>query len=201
MAFSLGEDAGEQLLKAAEANLQKFLQQKPEHAFAQVLAASCAFNLANLKERRGDLTAAQESYQHAIDALNEAYRLRVQLVDRLTRLEVEADHALLVEHDFPAAIKLYEEIVQFSEASPVRPALRAHWMLTGIYSGAWQRPQADDSNVNIELARQHLLDILAFWPDSSEATAVRRYILWDPKAGRSRTPYLPIDSQEVGISN
>jgi tetratricopeptide (TPR) repeat protein len=162
--------------------------------------ASAAYNLAKLHERSGDSDQARLNQQQALSSLKEAFRLRTQLVDRLTRLEVQADHALMVTRDIEEAVRLYEEILQFSEASPLRPALRAHWMLMGIHLGAWQIDATHPNLVQPDRAREHLLRILAFWPASSEAAAVKRFVLWDEKAGRSRTPYLPVDSQPLAVA-
>ncbi len=198
LAFPLGDEKGATLLEAAEKDLTSFLQAQPEHAFAWVLQASCSYNQAKLSSMRGESEKADQLFQKSRDALKSAWRLRTQLIDRLTRLEVEADYALMVSGDYPAATKLYEEIVTFSESSPVRPALRAHWMLSGIHLGAWGTSATDQAIVNPEQARQHLLKILAFWPTSSEASAIKRYTLYDEKTARSRTPYLPIDPRPFG---
>lgn len=201
LAYPLGDEKGAGLLDAAEKYLASFLKSQPEHAFAWVLKASCDYNQAKLFSLRGDRDTANRKFTDSRNALKEAWRLRTQLVDRLTRLEVEADYALMVAGDYPAAIRTYEEIVRFSESSPVRPALRAHWMLSGIHLGAWGTSATDASIVQPEQARQHLLQILAYWPTSSEATAIKRYILWDEKTGKSRTPYLPIDPRPFGAAN
>ncbi len=200
LGYALGDPQAESLLTAAQAQTTAFLQQQPEHAFAHTLQASAAYNLAKLQERRGNLQAATEQQQTMAASLKEAFRLRTQLVDRLLRLEVQADHALMVSHDPVEAAARYAEIVQFAEASPLRPALRAHWMLLAIHAGAWQIEATHPDLVQPEKVREHVLQILAFWPSSSEAAAVKRFLLWDEKTGRSRTPYLPVETQPLAVA-
>ena len=194
LGYSLGDELGEELLNKAELELEKLLASQPEHAFAHALRASCLYNQAKIQEGRGHLEQAKILIQQSNDAIKEAYRMRSQIVDRLSRLEVEADYALMVAKDYPGAISAYEQIVSFSEASPVQTALRAHWMLAGIFNGAWDIAKNDSTVANPEKAKHHIIQILAFWPDSVEAASIKRYLLWDDKNNKSRTPYLPIES-------
>ncbi len=193
LGYALGDELGEELLNKAELELAKLLTSQPEHAFAHALLASCLYNQAKIHEGRGRLDEAKLLIQRSNDSIKDAYRLRNQLVDRLTRLEVEADYALMVAKDYPGAISAYEQIVSFSEASPVQTALRAHWMLAGIYNGAWDIAKNDSTVANPEMAKHHIVQILAFWPESVEATSIKRYLLWDDQKNKSRTPYLPIE--------
>ncbi len=193
LGYALGDELGEKLLNKAELELAKLLTSQPEHAFAHALRASCLYNQAKIQEGRGILDEAKALIQRSNDAIKDAYRLRSQMVDRLTRLEVEADYALMVAKDYPGAISAYEQIVSFSEASPVQSALRAHWMLAGIFNGAWDIAKNDSTIANPEKAKHHIVQILAFWPESVEATSIKRYLLWDDQKNKSRTPYLPIE--------
>ncbi len=199
--YSLGDVQGEDLLNKAEAALTELLTTQPEHAFAHTLLASCQYNQAKIHEESGRTDEAKLRFQRSIGSIKQAYRLRSQLVDRLTRFEVEADHALMVAKDYASAIESYEQIVNFSEASPVQPALRAHWMLAGIYNGAWDVAKHDASVVDSEKAKRHLVQILAYWPESVEAAAIKRFLLWDEKKNRSRTPYLPIEGDLLTSAN
>ncbi len=194
LGYALGDELGEELLNKAELELAKLLTSQPEHAFAHGLRASCLYNQAKIQEGRGKLDEAKALIQRSNDAIKDAYRLRSQIVDRLSRLEVEADYALMVAKDYPGAISAYEQIVSFSEASPVQTALRAHWMLAGIYNGAWDIAKNDSTVANPEKAKHHIIQILAFWPESVEATSIKRFLLWDDQKNKSRTPYLPIES-------
>jgi hypothetical protein len=191
LGYELGDPQCGELLKAAQQQLERLLKVQPDHAFAQVLLASCLFNRAKLLEGLGDPEGAGEAMAGSREAIGEAWRLRTGLVDRLARLEVEGDYHLLVSGDYAAAVTAYEEITQFSESSPVRPALRAHWMLAGIFGGGWDAAEKADSIVNPEKSREHLVQILAHWPESTEAATIKRYLLWDEQNQRSRTPYLP----------
>lgn len=193
LGYDLGDEHGEELLTKAEMELAKLLTSQPEHAFAHTLRASCLYNQAKIQEGRGDLDKAKALMQRSNDALKDAYRLRSQIIDRLAKLEIEADYALMVAKDYPAAIGAYEQIVSFSESSPIQSALRAHWMLAGIYNGAWDIAKNDSTVANPEKAKHHIVQILAFWPESVEATSIKRYLLWDDQNNKSRTPYLPIE--------
>jgi tetratricopeptide (TPR) repeat protein len=193
LGHALGDELGEELLNKAESELAKLLTSQPEHAFAHAMRASCLYNQAKIHEGRGKLDEAKALIQRSNDALKDAYRLRNQIIDRLARLEVEADYALMVAKDYPGAIMAYEQIVSFSEASPIQSALRAHWMLAGIFNGAWDIAKNDATVANPDKAKHHIVQILAFWPESVEATAIKRYLLWDEQKNKSRTPYLPIE--------
>jgi hypothetical protein len=199
--YSAGDPRGGDLLNKAEAEIAKLLASQPEHAFAHTLLASCRYNQAKILEAAGQMDEAKDRFARSMDSLKEAYRLRNQLVDRLTRLEVEADYGLMVAKDYPAAIKAYEQIVSFSEASPLQTALRAHWMLAGIYKGAWDIARDNPAIADPDKAKHHIMEILAYWPESVEAAAIKRYLLWDEQKNRSRTPYLPVEGGDLFTSN
>src|SRR5690606_32943839 len=54
-----------------------------------------------------------------------------------------------------------------------RAALRAHWMLAGIHLGDWGAISWGWDHVDPQQAREHILTILACWPDSPEAAFYR----------------------------
>ncbi len=200
LGYQLGDPAGEELLSAVERQLDQFLKTQPDHAFAHVLLASCLFNRASLLEKQGLVDESQAARQKSLNEIGDAWRLRNSLVDRLTRLEVEGDYHLLVTGDIAAAIQSYNDITAFAESSPVRPALRAHWILAGIYAGGWDVAAKDAAIVNPDKSRGHLLRILAGWPDSTEAMAIKRFLLWDEQTDRSRTPWLPAGGDLVATN-
>ena len=94
------------------------------------------------------------------------------------RLEVEADHAWYVQEDGVAAIKAYQRILQATEGRFPRVALRAHWSLAGYYLSP--RPQITeaipDEVQRLDLARQHILEVLMNWRDSPEARFYEQYV-------------------------
>ena len=133
--------------------------------------------------------------QKAIIYLTKAYDARRDLNDRLLQAEIEADYALLVQGDFPVAVQRYQQITQFSEASSLRMALRAHWMLAGIQCGDWGAAKTEKFQPNPRLAREHLIQILAFWPDSEQAKVIEKYMRWDENGGKTGTPYFPKEGE------
>ncbi len=79
-------------------------------------------------------------------------------------------------------------IVNQSEQRPaLHTALRAHWMLAGIYSGDWGAEELKD----VHKARDHLRIILAHWPQSDEAKYITSKLRWDSQAGKNRFQHLP----------
>ncbi len=161
------------------------------NAFTFALLASANYNLAKTREEQGQADQAKSAMQDAIGYLTKAFDARRQLNDRLLQAEIEADHSLLVRKDYEAAVRRYESITQFSEASLLKMALRAHWMLAGIECGDWGAAQAEDFQPDSQVARQHLIQILAFWPESEEARVIQKYMRWDSGDGKTGTPYFP----------
>ncbi|PQO26414.1 hypothetical protein C5Y96_20500 [Blastopirellula marina] len=165
------------------------------NAFTYALLASASYNLAKTREEQGNADEAKGDMHSAIGYLTKAFDGRRQLNDRLLQAEIEADHALLVRKDFDAAVRRYQSITEFSEASLLKMALRAHWMLAGVQCGDWGASQATDFTPNTQLARQHLIHILAFWPESEEAHVIQKYMRWDSGDGKTGTPYFPKEGE------
>ena len=67
-------------------------------------------------------------------------------------------------------------------------------MLLGIYAGDWG---VDESIVNPQTARKHLVEILANWPESPEAELLRKWMRWDDSAGKTKFSYLPIVNHQL----
>ncbi|WP_207395120.1 vWA domain-containing protein [Bremerella alba] len=178
-------------LESAIGLLKPMTESADANAFTYSLLASANYNLAKTREEQGQATQAKSDMQDAIGYLTKAFDGRRQLNDRLLQAEIEADHALLVRKDFPAAVRRYQSITQFSEASLLKMALRAHWMLAGVQCGDWGASDADDFQPNTQLARKHLIHILAFWPESEEARVIQKYMRWDSGDGKTGTPYFP----------
>jgi tetratricopeptide (TPR) repeat protein len=191
--YSMEDPKSKELLESVETTLNTLLANNRDHAFAQVLLSSCLYNQATALETIGQLDEARAKFQQAKSTITAAFAARAKLLDPLTRLEVEGDYQLLVKQDYPAAIEAYRKITEFSVDSPVRPALRAHWMLAGIFSGDWQIAKSDSAAaiMDPEKTRSHLVQILANWPESSEAEMVRRNMFWDDLENKTRSPYIP----------
>lgn len=188
-------------LKTAIGLLEPMAQSADANAFTFALLASANFNLAKTKEVQGSAAEGKADMQSALAYLNKAFDGRRQLNDRLLQAEIEADHLLLVRKDFPAAVRRYEAITQFSEASLLKMALRAHWMLAGIECGDWGASQSETFEPDPQVARKHLIEILAFWPDSEEARIIQKYMRWDSTDGKTGTPYFPKEGELLLTAN
>lgn len=171
------------------------------NGFTFALLASANYNLAKTQEEEGDVDAARIQMQKAIAYLSKAYDARRSLNDRLLQAEIEADYALLVRKDFLAAVRRYQEIAEFSEASKLKMSLRSHWMLAGLQCGDWGASAATDFQPDPAQAREHLIHILAFWPESEEAQVIRKYMRWDAQDGKTGTPYFPKEGELLLTSN
>jgi len=182
--------------------LLKPMVNKPDaSAFTNALMASASYNLAKTREEQGLSAEAKADMQHAIGYLTKAFDGRRQLSDRLLQAEIEADHSLLVRKDYPAAVRRYQSITQFSEASLLKMALRAHWMLAGVQCGDWGASEATNFTPDTQLARKHLIHILAFWPESEEARVIQKYMRWDSGDGKTGTPFFPKEGDLLLTAN
>ncbi len=163
--FASNDSASQRLNEEALQSLQVVLRSDPESVFAKLLLASCQLNLKQSSEAKSTLA--------------EARKLAASLpADDPLRLEVEADHAWYVQADAGAAIKAYQQILQTTEGRYPRVALRAHWTLAGHYlSPLPQISEAIPDEVKrLDLARQHILEVLMNWRDSSEARFYEQYV-------------------------
>lgn len=175
--------------------LQSIVSQDEANGFACLLLASAHFNSARTGEELGQLEEGKSHMAKARVYLNRAFDARRDIKDRLLQAEIEADHLLLIRKDIPAAVRRYEMITSFSESSPLRLALRAHWMLAGIQAGDWGASEHPEFQPAPAAAKRHLIQILAFWPDSEEARVIQKYMRWDPSSGRTGTPYFPREGE------
>lgn len=193
LAYPVGDNQAEPLLAQARTSLEKARDEDQQNPLAYLLLANCCFNEAQALKREGKDAEAAPLLQEFSQAMSIAYRFRREAKFDYLRLEIEADYALLVSKDFPAAVKSYEELTKISPDTPLHTALRAHWMLAGIRSGDWgvAESPAAASLVDEAQARAHLIQILAHWADSSEADFIRHNLRWDDEAGKNRFEYLP----------
>lgn len=152
----------EQTLTEAVMLLQEAARIEPENPYTQVLLASCHYNLENYKQ------AGDHAIEHAQHMLL-AYEGRDWdgFVQPFFKKEIEALYALLVKKDTELAIQLYSDLAETARDRRGHFALRAHWMLAGIYLGDWD---VEPRHTDVKKAREHILQILAFWPESPEAT-------------------------------
>lgn len=167
-----GTDGGStstDLLDRAVQELTAAVEQEPTNPLAHLLLASCYFNLARAHESGEARIRHQQHLKLAYE-----HRDSDPFSDDPVRLEIEADYALLVAKDVPAAVRRYEELTRVPQQSRGRFALRAHWMLAGIRLGDWGVTSYAPQLIDPEKARQHVLQILSNWPDSPEAEFYRK---------------------------
>jgi tetratricopeptide (TPR) repeat protein len=124
----------------------------------------------------------------------EAYRYRNQAAVA-DAMEIEGDFRFY-QGRFVDAIAAYEKLAA-SESNEA--ARRAHWMLAALYAGDWGVQQSAESLVDHEKARDHAIAILALWPDSHEASVLRRELAWSDSSGKTLSPHLAIDKVAVPL--
>jgi hypothetical protein len=195
LAHDAGDAAAAPLLRKAQAALVRALVHQPRDPLPLMLLSSCHFNLAKLQTAAGDKPAAQRSVAAMHEALSQAYDERNRCRFEAVQREIMADHALLVSRNYQEAVELYGALTAEGEATPLPAALRAHWMLAGIHSGDWGVP-ADHEVVDAALARKHVIQILAHWPDSAEAHYLRRNLRWKEEDG-THFDHVPLEHTAV----
>lgn len=167
-AYEVGHPKAQALNENARQILDSFLQMRANDPFALLLRSNCYRNLGDVKKANDDLSAA--------------YMFRMQ-ADPALALEIDADYLLFVGNDKLAAVCKYEALVSENEQQNrtyCKQALRAKWMLSGLYLGGWgfaeDKSFKDEEAKYLEKARELLLDIMVYWPDSPEAEHYQRYV-------------------------
>lgn len=157
-----------ELNEKARELLKKYLMMREDDALSLLLLSSCERNLENIAEADQQLSLAYDNRESA---------------DPQLKLEIEADYALFKLKAPTVAIKAYQDLVALCEKDLQvysKQARRAKWMLSGLYLGGWgfaatnefkQQPQK-----YFDEARQLLLDIVVYWPDSPEAEYFGKHI-------------------------
>jgi len=187
LAYPRGSLKAAELLDRAVLKLGAAARLDAKNPFIHAMLANCHFNLA-----KTDQTG--EHYEKCLDSLKTAYDLRLNATSDAVRLEVEADYALLVKHDVAEAISIYEmTLLEPERRLDLRRALRAHWMLAGIYSGDWNVPAGF---VDTKKAREHILQVLAHWEDSPEARFYKDAFEWKDQDGMQKH-YVPLENSET----
>jgi tetratricopeptide (TPR) repeat protein len=177
------------LLLQAETALQKALSEDARNPFIHQLLASCYYNLASATRDEGDQESAASYSAKYVASLNRDYRDRSRIKWPVLRKEIEADFQLLVRKDYDEAIRLYRELADNLSANPLGTSQRAHWMLAGILAGDWG---VAESATDIEQAREHLVDVLAHWPDSVPAQVIRHALRWNEETGENDFEHLAL---------
>ncbi len=180
-------------LMTARWTLESAAKIDPNNPIAHQLLANCCFSQAQVAEASGKSEQAAKEFGVARAELERAKSTRDRpTVSNDVKTEILADYALLAEKDVQQAISLYERLTDVSasgqDAVQLHLALRAHWMLAGIFSGDWG---VGEEFVDASKAREHLTAILAYWPQSAEADYVRTKLRWNDEAGQSEFEYYP----------
>ncbi len=194
LAYPVGDATGKTRLEQAEQLLGRAASQDVRNPFIQMLLASCYFNQAQGALNGGRTEEAKAKSQLFTEALKRAYREREHAQVDLVKTEIEADYNLIVKKDYPAAIKLYEMLATAPHDATLHTALRAHWMLAGIFSGDWGVTAAMVDPVK---AKEHLVLLLAHWPDSSESGFIKTNLRWNDERGRNQFEHFPRVNEAV----
>ncbi len=192
LALEAGDTASVALLEQANTSLKAALTADGKNALAHWLAANVAYNQATRLFKLGQKEAAETLMREMKSSLRRAIRERSDVDVPSFVTEIEADYALLVDRNTAKAIEKYKELT--SEDMPLQSQLRGHWMLAGIYAGDWS---VGDSVTDPKLARQHIVQILANWPDSPEATLLKQWLRWNDSLEQTEFNYLPRMNAEL----
>ena len=122
MAYPAGDSQADPLLTQARSNLEKAREEDQQNPLAYLLLANCCFNQAQALTHQGKEPEAASHMQEFSQALNIAHRFRREAKFDYLRLEIEADYALLISKDFPAAVQTYEELAKISPDTPLHTA-------------------------------------------------------------------------------
>jgi len=192
MGLPAGDAESLTLLQQSLKGIELAAKSDPRNPIVSWLRSNVAYNLAAQAFKTSDESEGNRLTQQMKDSLNRAYADRGRIKAKSLATEVEADYSLLVRRDVEAAVTGYTAMTDMSQPSATR--LRGHWMLSGIYAGDWG---VDESKVNQEAAREHLVSILANWPESPEAELLCKWMRWDDASGKTKFSYLPITNRQI----
>ncbi len=177
----------QQLLEVADKASKNAAKREPRNPLAHWLQANVAYNQAANLYRVGNKQAAVSRMKEMKSSLSRAIDLRADIHHPSLLTEIEGDYFLLVKRDIPEAIARYETMTQPDQ--PLQSQLRGHWMLSGIYAGDWgnaQQPTVDPAK-----ARLHVMQIMANWPNSPQASLLKKWLNYDETRSETEFNYLP----------
>ena len=182
-------DLTEGYLRNAILEFETTLAREADNPLAHLLISCSYYNINGLAGTEDDQVKFQshlaEAYRHRSVALIPTLKKPKQYLSPPAREEVEAYYALF--HQKPeVAVDLFEKISQTGDSIRGHFALRAHWMLAGLYLGDWDTGAIAPTVVSAEKARNHILHVLAFWNGSSEAKFYRDCIFPDGPDGQGK---------------
>jgi tetratricopeptide (TPR) repeat protein len=179
------ERQSHELLTDAKRQFEAAAGYEPQNPFAYLMLASCNFNLARLDDSEDELSGC-------FKALAQARACREQATAEHVKLEIDADYSLLVDRDYQTAIAAYDKLTHLREGGKTTFALRAHWMLAGIFLGDWGVKNFAPQVFDKAQAREHIIQILAHWKDSPEAKH-----FWSFVGDGYENPELPLDHNHI----
>jgi hypothetical protein len=186
LAFEAGSEESVQLLETADRESKNAVQAESKNPVAHWLQANVAYNQAARLYRTSQIEAARKRAADVRRSLGEAIKFRKSLQNESLVIEIEADfhlHEGRPEESVQRYLKLTEP------NRPQQSQLRGHWMLAGIYAGDWGN--TSKPIVNPDEARRHVIEILANWSESPEASLLKEWLRWDETKERTEFNYLP----------
>jgi hypothetical protein len=182
--FESSEEKAKKLNEDARKLLKQAVAQDSQDCVAHLLLSSCEYNAGNIKDAKIHLA--------------EAYENRAVAPSWGIRQEIEADYALIYENDPIKSIQKYEELLDRARDEHRNfglRALRAKWMLAGLYLGDWQAAEnekwkqkyQEEPVAYLDKATDMILDILIYWRNSGEAKYYARYL----ESARESAPSAP----------
>lgn len=190
--YDTRSDKSEKLLKVARQASEAAGEAEKRNPLAHWLQANVAYNQSAHLFQVGNKPAASQRREDMKKALNAAFRWREQILMGSLKSEVIGDYALLVKGDLAAAVEQYESMTKRDQ--PLATQLRGHWMLAGIYAGDWGA--AGSPVVDSAKARRHVMEVMSNWPDSPQATLLKRWLKYDETTQQTQYNYLPIVNVE-----
>lgn len=193
LAYRAGSEESVSLLKSASQSAGAAADAEPRNPIAHWLRAGANFNLAAHQFGTGDAATAKNSMLEFKSALRRAEREVDRAESSALATEIRADHALLIRNEVDRAIELYGQLT--AHTMPLSSQLRGHWMLAGIHAGDWG---VAGSVVDLEKSREHVIEILANWPESPQAVQLKQWLLWDDSSDQTKHNFLPLINSELG---
>lgn len=184
-----------QLYESAEKDLLAALKLESNNPVINSMLAIAYFGKFQISQQT-NRDERNPQLRSAIRIATEAYRYRNQ-ASSSDAMEIEGDFRFY-QGRFADAIAAYEKLAGSENNEQAR---RAHWMLAAMYSGDWGIQQLAPSLVDPGKARSHLIAILALWPDSHEASLLKRNLAWSDNEGKTLSPHVPVDKVAVPLDS
>jgi hypothetical protein len=195
LAYPIGSTESNDLLAKAKESLERAIELDGTNAFAHYLLANYHFNHAQALLRDNQRENAATVMKDFRKSLNDAFDNRSENIPAELVTEIKGLHALLVRKDVAGAVEAFESLAAANADTKLNSALRAHWMLAGIYAGDWGVDAKQWSNST--KMREQLIQILAFWEASPEAESIRTSLRWTTESGKSQFNHFPKSNSDL----